>query len=88
MRQILHTDGHGSPARRERRAVTGQKHFDAEAAVAAAALAARRRKAGRTTDVRDIEIAGIAVSRKATLATRNVRHFDDLDVRVVNPWTA
>jgi predicted nucleic acid-binding protein len=62
--------------------------FDADAAVAAAGLAAKRRMAGRSTDVRDTEIAGIAIARRATLATRNVRHFDDLDIPVVNPWTA
>src|SRR5690349_19555463 len=45
-------------------------NFDADASVAAAELAARRRKAGRTVDVRDTEIAGIAISRRATLATR------------------
>jgi predicted nucleic acid-binding protein len=63
-------------------------NFDADASVAAAALAARRRKAGRTVGVRDTEIAGIAISRRATLATRNVRDFDDLEIPVVNPWTA
>lgn len=62
--------------------------FDADAAVAAAELAARRRIAGRSVEVRDTEIAGIAIARRATLATRNVRHFDDLDIPVVNPWTA
>ncbi len=63
-------------------------NFDADAAVAAAALAAKRRMAGRIADVRDTAIAGIAISRRATLATRNVRHFDDLEIPVVNPWTA
>ena len=62
--------------------------FDADAAVAAAGLAAKRRKAGRPADIRDTEIAGIALSRRATIATRNVRHFEDLDIPVVNPWTA
>jgi predicted nucleic acid-binding protein len=36
--------------------------------------------------MRDTFIAGIALARRATLATRNVRHFDDLSVPVVNPW--
>jgi hypothetical protein len=31
-------------------------------------------------------IAGIAIARRATLATRNTRHFADLPVSVVNPW--
>lgn len=62
--------------------------FDTDAAVAAAALAAKRQKAGRLSDIRDTEIAGIAIARRATLATRNVRHFEDLEISVVNPWTA
>ncbi len=60
--------------------------FDSAAAVAAAVLAAARQKAGQTVDVRDTQIAGIALARRATLATRNVRHFRDLKVPVVNPW--
>jgi predicted nucleic acid-binding protein len=62
--------------------------FDVDACVAAAELAAKRQQAGRTVDVRDTEIAGIAIARRATLATRNVRHFDDLDIPVVDPWSA
>jgi predicted nucleic acid-binding protein len=61
---------------------------DAEAAGAAADLAAARRRAGRVVDLRDTLIAGIALARRATVATRNVRHFDGLDVPVVNPWAA
>jgi len=60
--------------------------FDSAAAIEAAALAARRQRAGRPVDVRDTQIAGIALARRATLATRNVRHFQDLNVAVVDPW--
>ena len=31
-------------------------------------------------------IAGIVSARHATLATRNLVHFEDLAVPVVNPW--
>lgn len=62
--------------------------FDAPAATSAASLAAHRQRAGRPADMRDTQIAGIALSRHATLATRNVRHFADLKVPVVDPWTA
>jgi hypothetical protein len=31
-------------------------------------------------------IAGIALARRATLATRNVKHFVDRGLEVVNPW--
>jgi predicted nucleic acid-binding protein len=39
-------------------------------------------------DIRDSQIAGIALARRATIATRNVRHFADLEVPVVDPWSA
>jgi len=38
--------------------------------------------------MRDAQIAGVALPRRATLATRNVRHFQDLDVPIVDPWKA
>lgn len=60
--------------------------FDRPAAEAAASLHAVRQRAGRPVDFRDTQIAGIVLARKATLATRNVRHFEDLGARVVNPW--
>lgn len=60
--------------------------FDNAAAIEAAALAAKRERAGQPVDFRDTQIAGIALARRATLATRNVRHFHDLAVRVINPW--
>lgn len=62
--------------------------FDHDAAREAATRAAARRTAGTPVDFRDIEIAGIVSARRATLATRNVRHFDGLGIAVVNPWTA
>lgn len=61
--------------------------FDDSAAHAAAAIAAGGRRAGRTIDIRDVQIAGITSSRRATLATRNVRHFEGLGFPVVNPWS-
>lgn len=62
--------------------------FDGAAAAEAAALAAARNRKGRPVDVRDTFIAGIALARRATLATRNVAHFSDLPVPVVDPWHA
>jgi toxin FitB len=62
--------------------------FDADAAAQAAQLAADRKARGRPVDMRDTFIAGIALARRATLATRNTRHFDDLSVPVVNPWAS
>jgi len=60
--------------------------FDQPAARQAADLAARRKHAGRPVDMRDTFIAGIALARKARIATRNTRHFDDLPGTVINPW--
>ncbi len=60
--------------------------FDSVAAAAAAQLAADRQKAGRAVDLRDTLIAGIALARRATIATRNTKHFEGLDVPVINPW--
>ena len=60
--------------------------FDEAAAAEAAALMARRHLAGTPRDLRDTMIAGIALAQRATLATRNTRHFDDLTVPVVDPW--
>jgi toxin FitB len=61
--------------------------FDSAAADEAALLMAARRGTGRVGDLRDTMIAGIALAQHATLATRNVRHFGDLDVPVVDPWS-
>ena len=60
--------------------------FDSAAATEAAQLAAERQKHGRPVDMRDTQIAGIALARRATLATRNARHFQNLKVPVVDPW--
>lgn len=62
--------------------------FDQRAAEEAAVLAARRRSAGQPVEFRDTQVAGIATARRATLATRNTRHYRDLSIAVVDPWTA
>ena len=61
--------------------------FDSAAATEAASLAAERTRAGRPVDMRDTQIAGIVLARRASLATRNVRHFADLKIAVIDPWT-
>ena len=60
--------------------------FDLAAAIAAGTLAASRQQAGRAVEIRDVQIAGIAVSRRAAVATRNTRHFDGAGVDLMNPW--
>jgi len=60
--------------------------FDTEGAEQASELMAARQKAGRRGDLRDTMIAGIVLAHRATLATRNISHFEDLSVPVINPW--
>lgn len=62
--------------------------FDQAAGEMAGRLAAVRRRKGAAVDHRDTQIAGIAISRRATLVTRNMRDFADLEIDVINPWTA
>jgi hypothetical protein len=61
--------------------------LDEAAAAIAASLAVSRKRQGRPIEIRDTLIAGIVLSRQAELATRNIRHFRDLDVSVVDPFT-
>jgi predicted nucleic acid-binding protein len=60
--------------------------FDVAAALEAAELAAERQRAGRPVDIRDTQIAGIVRARRGAVATRNVRHFQDAGIDVVDPW--
>jgi predicted nucleic acid-binding protein len=60
--------------------------FDEEAAAAASSIAARRQRKGTTVDLRDTQIAGIATVRRAAVATRNVRHFQGVEIDIINPW--
>lgn len=62
--------------------------FDRMAAEAAAAIAGERQRIGRPIDIRDVQIASIAAARKATLATRNFRHFEGLGIALIDPWSA
>ena len=60
--------------------------FDTDSALRAAELCGERRGRGRPVDVRDTMIAGIVLASHAKLATRNVKHFEDIAGSVVNPW--
>jgi predicted nucleic acid-binding protein len=62
--------------------------FDSEAAERAGDLMASRHRKARPGELRDTMIAGIVLARHATLATRNLAHFDDVLVPLVNPWSA
>ncbi len=60
--------------------------FDQTAATAYAQIVADRRRAGRPIMQFDAQIAAIARSRGASLATRNIDDFVDCGIRVINPW--
>ena len=61
--------------------------FDEAAAQWAGRIAAKQRRLGRGIEIRDVQIAGIAAARKATIATRNVRHFEGLGPELIDPWS-
>jgi len=95
----IHFGLHTMPASRKRIALTNAlarlldekiegriASFDAAAAEEAAELMARRKAKGRPVELRDTMIAGIALASRATLATRNTSHFENLSVSVINPW--
>lgn len=60
--------------------------FERKAARAYAGIAAERRKAGRPISQADCQIAAIALSLGASVATRNTRDFDGTGIAVVDPW--
>jgi hypothetical protein len=62
--------------------------FDSAAAQHSADLMVLRKLKGRPVEIRDTIIAGIVLATNATLATRNVTHFSDLNATIVNPWNA
>lgn len=60
--------------------------FDRTAALAYAAIAARRRAAGRPISQFDCQIAAIAHSYGAAVATRNTADFAGCGIAVIDPW--
>ena len=60
--------------------------YDGPAADSHARFAAKRKSQGRPVTMADAMIAGIALSRGAALATRNVRDFDGCGVTLIDPW--
>ena len=60
--------------------------FGVDAARAYARIAASRQRMGRPISQFDAQIAAIAFSAGADLATRNAADYDRCGVRVINPW--
>lgn len=49
-------------------------------------LRAKRESIGHPISVQDAMIAAICLSHDATLATRNTKDFEGLDLKLVNPF--
>lgn len=62
--------------------------FDEPAAREFAEVAASRRRGGRPISHADAQIAAIARSRGASVATRNLADLEGCGVALVDPWTA
>ena len=60
--------------------------FDRAAANRAGEISAKLHGLGRPVKIRDVQIAGIVTVRNGILATRNLKHFQDTDISLVNPW--
>jgi predicted nucleic acid-binding protein len=60
--------------------------FESDAARFFSKIVAHRRALGRPIGHADAQIAAIAGTRGAKLATRNVADFSDCGVDLVNPW--
>lgn len=60
--------------------------FDTEAARQYAVIRAARRSIGREIGIADCQIAAIARSRAAAIATRDTGGFQHCGIEVVNPW--
>jgi len=61
--------------------------LDREAALRCAVLESEARRQGRTFEVRDLLILGIAKSQDLGVATRNVAHFRGFGVPVYDPFS-
>ncbi|AYG70023.1 MULTISPECIES: type II toxin-antitoxin system VapC family toxin [unclassified Rhizobium] len=60
--------------------------FDRDAADFYATIATHRRRSGRPISQFDAQIAAIALSRGASVATRNIPDFEAIGLHLVNPW--
>ncbi len=60
--------------------------FDGPAAHAYAVIATERKQAGRPIAQFDAQIAAIARTRGAAIATRNISDFEACGVDIVDPW--
>jgi len=62
--------------------------FDIADATLRGCLMGEAARLGHTRPSGDTMIAAMAVNRGLAVATRNVRHFQGLDLEIINPWKA
>ena len=62
--------------------------FDSHAARVYASIAATRRSIGHPISHDDCQIAAIARSKGASVATRDSRGFEDCGIDLLNPWNS
>jgi toxin FitB len=60
--------------------------FDLRAAREYADIVSTREHGGAPIRALDAQIAAISRVRSATVATRNVRHFEGIGIDLINPW--
>jgi toxin FitB len=60
--------------------------LDAASAALSGRIRASRESAGHAITVQDAQIAAICLHHGATLATRNTKDFEGLDLKLVNPF--
>ena len=60
--------------------------FDSSSAGIYAVIVSLRKKAGRAAEAFDEMIASMFITYDTSLATRNVTHFQDCGLEVLNPW--
>jgi predicted nucleic acid-binding protein len=60
--------------------------FDLAAADAIPRVIGERNRLGRPITMEDAMIAAICLTRRAVLATRNTKDFDEIGITLINPW--
>lgn len=62
--------------------------FDLESAICFGHIRANRDRLGRPVDLIDAMIAAIALSKRMTLVTRNIKDFSEIGLDLVDPFSA
>ena len=60
--------------------------FDHSSAIETGHIRAHRERSGHQISVQDAMIAAICLTHGATLATRNTKDFEGLDLKLINPF--